>query len=320
MKLVAKILATLFLVAIFLSVLGSGTAKMGERSGVFHRYRDTPVAPRVHVVAVAHRLPNRDVPPICAVHREHWGSCGKSSCWRYVRGITTVTGNLEVKTATSSLPASLDMDSAWVMEPEPDYSEVTSAARKAEWQARGKKAGIDFDSLGADRLVERCIEEGETIYAVGFVEENKLTSCPFDDSWSFVPGDSPRPAILVATNDLAAKLAAAMAALFLVPLIWVPKRGALVEALAQRSGRPLKALKWSYALLLVLPIGLFFNFILKAKFGGFVFFAFVLVGWILIAANLLLRRRRVAQAAAGHLYAQRHDDGELDAQGGRRGL
>jgi hypothetical protein len=292
------------------------------------RYRGAPLAPSVFVWGRVHALAGGALPPLCRITHQTWVSKSRHTGgdWRDGSWMNVAAATLEVSGSSSPVPRVLVPSAAFEIDPaDGDPVVVDDPARLAALEAYAKREKLAFAKKGFgrstdERVVERCVADGEPIYAQGCAEQDgdeaALRSCgPALPAWRFVRGDGPQSAIDAGADDLATTLGAAFAALALVPLLLAPRKGRLVAALGDRAGYVWDAWSPRAKSLVVLPVAaLAVDVILMQRGepstfaygrGGYVVMAAALAGAAWVAAKMLARRREAQRAVGPVLAAER---------------
>lgn len=301
-----------------------------ERSAIW-RYRSTPTAPRVFakgwlrhesVTTKSSGHGNKDLPPICIVHHETYGKCGKNSCWRYYEGILTSQAVLDVDWSSSTeTPKQIGLGSAFRIEPVVPPAVVVDPDRKAVWKERAQRAHLGFDTVDAPshRVVEKCLEEDAPIYVEGCLTDDGrggklLTSCNANTYYGIVQGYSGQPAIDDASDNVLLRVGGAFLVFLIAALALLRPKGPLVDGLASRSEIPPKKMGYWWMLLVVPPvmglINIFFHYqppttTWAGGKGGIILSLTAAIVWVLTARGLLLHRRTVLAALSPVLKTQR---------------
>jgi hypothetical protein len=323
-KLVGAILAIAF--AAFL--LSEAAAAFRDPMKPIARYRSAPLAPSVFVWGRVHALAGGALPPLCRVTHQTYVSKSRRSGgdWRDGSWMNVAAGTLEVTGSSSPVPRVLVPSAGFEIDPgDVDPTVVEDPARLAALRAYAEREKLAFAKRGFERssderVVERCVADGEPIYAQGCVkqdgDEATLRSCgPALSAWRFVRGEGPQSAIDAAADDLATTLGAAFAALALVPLLLAPRKGTLVAALGDRAGYVWDAWSPRAKSLVLLPVAaLAVDVLLMQREepdtfaygrGGYVVMAAAVAGAAWVAAKMLARRREAQRAVAPVLAAER---------------
>lgn len=249
-------------------------------------------------------------PPLCSVTHQRWLPCGKSMCWTRVAGMLTADGEFE---KDDGAHLELGADFRFVPEEPGDerWSREVLGARAVALRARGRQSGLagfgaqDFPRSGNDRLVERCLDDGERVFVQGCVRPTptgtRLAPCPGDASWTVVPGDgTPQAAVDEAANDALYWVGAAFGALLALGIVLFPRGQKLAESLERRCGHRSPARRWAYAVLVLPCVVLIASLVERATQpptstwaygrGGYAVAAAVAVGLGLVALASVRRR------------------------------
>lgn len=305
------------------SLFASAFRRYADPSSPIHRYRTVAAPPRVFAIGVLHHnkasTPGEVLPPICIVNHERYESCGRSSCWRNTEGMLATQGTLHVTwSSTPTLFAdhpTIELNSNFQVEPYLKGFSVTDRDRTQVWMARARKGHLGFELADRTnhRIVEGCLDDGEEVYVDGCVVPAEsggfmLSACDDRKSYSVIRGHDPQPSVDAEADKIAAYIAGAFAALFVMLAALVRPKGVLVDALVQRSGLAAAKMGWWWVSLILVPLMVLVNLVMANRpstidsfafgKGGLVFALSAIIVWLVFAKGMLLRRRTMLSAIA----------------------
>lgn len=279
------------------------------------RYRDTPQPPRVFVRGTLRTAPSSSLPPLCRFARERYGYCRGLRCWKSVNAVTTSQAVLDVAWSSSPTAAEVDLASRFSIEPVEPKALRIDGDPASPLAAMARKAELRFSDVGKDeRLVARCLAEGETVFVAGCLSNSgaPIGPCAGESNYFIVRGGDPQAAIDEVADEAALGVGMAFLALLVALLVGMlvifPQKGPLVDeraALSAPSQPKTRRVLW--LLVAVPPAAFVFNIFLHTRHapstlatgrGGFVLAITAIVACTIFARWLLLRRATMLVVAA----------------------
>ncbi len=278
------------------------------------RYAAPPAAPRVFVTGqLLEGQGTRPIAPICVVTHETFVSCGKTRCWRPVETLLVAEATLEVTGSSSPVPPTLTLGSSFSIEPGPPSPVIAGPADAARWQrmARERKQGFTVATGAGHRIVQSCLPAGADVFIEGCIHtfpdgESTLTSCPDASYYGIVVGSTPQPALDCGADRVALRVGGAFLSLLAIGLALRPRKGMLVDPLAERAGAAALKLRYFWALLAIPPVAGFINALMRgigspefsSMRGGLMLELVAMACFGIFARSLHLRRRTILAALA----------------------